>query len=429
MKKILISFLIAFQAFAGIIVNPGGGGASLPDQTGNSGKFLTTNGSAASWAAIDISTASVTGVLGPANGGTGVANNAAETITLSGDDPITFTTTDTTGVTLPTSGTLATTAQLTFINDPGTVTDTAILTWSGTTGSAVTTNATHTIASTGAHTQTNSTGQYWVATGAAPAVNTGAVDLATTVGTGAGEYYGIYNTLTVPNNTTPTASIPFYATLSGAGANYNGAVYGMFINNDADVRGADFSIGEQAGGIFHNTRTYNSVSYVAGFTHQSAGGAKNIGVHVLTNGSSASGVQVGVAAKMASAGTGAASVGVWGVLDNDARGATLINSVPSVSAAGLFDNGDFASAILVAQDNGTTVVDIPNGGGINLYTLANPSSTANQVTIGANDDAAAKRVLSIATEETVAADVALSSTHSIRIIWNGTEYKIPLATP
>jgi hypothetical protein len=27
----------------------GGGGASLPDQTGNSGNFLTTNGSSASW--------------------------------------------------------------------------------------------------------------------------------------------------------------------------------------------------------------------------------------------------------------------------------------------------------------------------------------------------------------------------------------------
>jgi hypothetical protein len=32
--------------------NGGGGGTSLPDQTGNSGKFLTTDGSTASWATV-----------------------------------------------------------------------------------------------------------------------------------------------------------------------------------------------------------------------------------------------------------------------------------------------------------------------------------------------------------------------------------------
>lgn len=33
-----------------IIDNLGGGGGSLPSQTGNSGKFLTTDGTDASWA-------------------------------------------------------------------------------------------------------------------------------------------------------------------------------------------------------------------------------------------------------------------------------------------------------------------------------------------------------------------------------------------
>jgi hypothetical protein len=53
-----------------------------------------------------------TTALGAAYGGTGVINNAGETITMVGDDPITFTTSDTTSVTLPTTGTLATTAQV-----------------------------------------------------------------------------------------------------------------------------------------------------------------------------------------------------------------------------------------------------------------------------------------------------------------------------
>ncbi len=42
----------------------------------------------------------------PANGGTGVANNAASTLTISGAFATTLTVTNTTGVTLPTSGTL-----------------------------------------------------------------------------------------------------------------------------------------------------------------------------------------------------------------------------------------------------------------------------------------------------------------------------------
>lgn len=48
--------------------------------------------------------------LSPIRGGTGVANNAAATLTRSGDHALTITTTGTTGVTLPTTGTLATLA-------------------------------------------------------------------------------------------------------------------------------------------------------------------------------------------------------------------------------------------------------------------------------------------------------------------------------
>lgn len=53
-------------------------------------------------------TADVTGTLPATNGGTGVANNVAATLTRSGNHALTITTTNTTGVTLPTSGTLAT---------------------------------------------------------------------------------------------------------------------------------------------------------------------------------------------------------------------------------------------------------------------------------------------------------------------------------
>ena len=55
---------------------------------------------------------SFTGVLSPVNGGTGVANNAASTITISGSFGTTLTVTGTTAVTLPTSGTLLSTAAV-----------------------------------------------------------------------------------------------------------------------------------------------------------------------------------------------------------------------------------------------------------------------------------------------------------------------------
>ena len=55
-------------------------------------------------------TTGVTGILGAANGGTGVANNAASTLTISGAYATTFTVSAATGLTLPTTGTLATLA-------------------------------------------------------------------------------------------------------------------------------------------------------------------------------------------------------------------------------------------------------------------------------------------------------------------------------
>ena len=52
----------------------------------------------------------VTGTLPANNGGTGVANNAASTLTISGSFATTLTVSGTTGVTLPTTGTLSTLA-------------------------------------------------------------------------------------------------------------------------------------------------------------------------------------------------------------------------------------------------------------------------------------------------------------------------------
>lgn len=89
--------------------------ALAPSQSGQSGRYLKSDGTNASWDAIDLSTADITGVLPAANGGTGV-NNGSSTITIAGNVTHagaftqSFTATGNTSVTLPTTGTLATLA-------------------------------------------------------------------------------------------------------------------------------------------------------------------------------------------------------------------------------------------------------------------------------------------------------------------------------
>ena len=50
---------------------------AVPAQAGQSGKYLKTNGTAASWDALDISTADISGTLPVANGGTGATTASA----------------------------------------------------------------------------------------------------------------------------------------------------------------------------------------------------------------------------------------------------------------------------------------------------------------------------------------------------------------
>ena len=55
-----------------------------------------------------INPSASSGILSPVNGGTGIANNAASTLTISGNFASTLTVTGTTAITLPTSGIVAT---------------------------------------------------------------------------------------------------------------------------------------------------------------------------------------------------------------------------------------------------------------------------------------------------------------------------------
>jgi hypothetical protein len=112
------------------VITSVGNATSIASQTGTGTKFvvdtspiLVTPNLGTPTAALLTSatglplTTGVTGVLGAANGGTGVANNAAMTVTGSGNFAFTRTLTAATNVTLPTTGTLATLAgSETFTN-------------------------------------------------------------------------------------------------------------------------------------------------------------------------------------------------------------------------------------------------------------------------------------------------------------------------
>ena len=84
----------------GVVYGGGAGAAPVATANGTTGQaFIATTSGAPSW-----------GTLGPAGGGTGVANNAAMTVTGSGNYGYTRTLTGTTNVTFPVTGTLATLA-------------------------------------------------------------------------------------------------------------------------------------------------------------------------------------------------------------------------------------------------------------------------------------------------------------------------------
>ena len=114
----------SLTAGSGVTITPGAGSISIAFTGPGAGSVTSvdvsggTTGLTASGGPITSSgTVTLAGTLAAANGGTGVANNAAMTVTGSGNFAYTRTLTATTNVTFPTTGTLATLAGTeTFTN-------------------------------------------------------------------------------------------------------------------------------------------------------------------------------------------------------------------------------------------------------------------------------------------------------------------------
>jgi len=174
---------------------------------------------AGTFTTLGASSLSLTGTpLGPASGGTGVANNAASTLTISGSFATTFTVSGVTGVTLPTSGTLATLAgsealtNKTYNGNTFTA-GTGVLTIAA--GKTATHNATTTFAGTDGKTLTISNSLTLAGTDAT--VMTFPTTSATIARTDAANTFTGVQTMTSPAITTPAFTGAFSGTYSLGG--------------------------------------------------------------------------------------------------------------------------------------------------------------------------------------------------------------------
>lgn len=180
---------------------------ALGINTGTAGAFVVNGGALGTPSSGTLTSATglplttgVTGTLGAANGGTGVANNAAMTVTGSGNFAYTRTLTGATNVTFPTTGTLATLAgSEAFTNK--TLTNPTVTNYvesvvaignSGTAQTLLLTNGTvQTVTMTGNCTFTMPTA-------------TAGKSFILIVSTGAGGFTGTFTSVKWPSNTAPT---------------------------------------------------------------------------------------------------------------------------------------------------------------------------------------------------------------------------------
>ncbi len=281
----------------------------------------------------------ISGTLGANHGGTGVANSAASTMTVSGNFGTTFTVTGTTSVTLPTSGTLATLAGSESLTNK-TLTSPVVVTDAQLSNQAVlklyeqTGNGTNFIGLSAPNAVTadktfkmpdgdGTTGQVlktdgslnlgWVSVSSTPATAGGVYTDGSTLASTNLAFSGNANKVFGVNNAANNAEVKTLA-VGTSGSDFAVANAANSITfNLPDASASNRGVVTTGSQTFAGAKTLSSAPIVAGRTDGSTGASGNIGQNFLTNAGgnvnpAASGSYVDVVTQS----VGAGSYLVWG---------------------------------------------------------------------------------------------------------------------
>lgn len=134
-------------------------------------------------------------------------------------------------------------------------------------------------------------------------------------------------------------------------------------------------------GSIYSVRNTNPAGRSAGVLGVSHDAKNQVGGAFQAISTVAAGTAVGVQAIATQDGAGSISAAVYGRI-NTATSSTVEDSMPSVGAAGIFDNGDTTSDMLRLHDNGTIAFGVADGGLIKT----NQTSASGAVTPATADN-------------------------------------------
>lgn len=381
-----------------------------------------TSGATGAGFTVALSISTITGTLGAARGGTGVPNNAASTITISGAFATTFTVTNTTSVTLPTSGTLVNSTQAWLAASGTTFTGNNVLTGTGFTlkgiwdGLGVTQTLGYGLWSA------NTTPAALGAQQISPSISLEGQGWATGVNNSQSVKF-LVDVLPIQAATNPTASLRFSSSINGAAfgsvltigntgtINTSGSLIvsgtGTFSNSVA-VTGSNNSYSNSAALSTTGTRHFVASGAVSG------GGSNEGFLHSSTINSSAGSFTTFQSSMIITALT------------------TLIGfdhnptNPSNVSGTHLAFRGTTGSILL-----GDTTKGANTGAKVVIISNASTNATAaqtNGIVLHAKDSSAgsANSTLALYTEEAPEATATFTQTHRIRVWWNNVEYWLSL---
>ena len=374
--------------------------------------------------------AGLSAILVPSSGGTGIANNVASTLTISGSYASTFTVTNTTTITLPTTGTLATLAGTeTFTNktltSPKLNEDVALTS---------TSTKLNLLASAAGSTGTNT---YNLVFSNSP-IFSGTVYLPDSLFIGITQMTSTATQLNYLNAVTGTTGTTSSNLVFSASPTFTGTTALPTVTTTGTITMPN-SVGIY---MTDNAATDKKVLWmdnVGSFRVDSPKAKLYINNAIATNmqfwGGTA-GTTMALVLQSSSATSGATTMNsptltlnaqYWNGAANTAWPFSIINTMTATTPASTTSFSINSVNILQLTNTNTAPSILLPLTPLSMSQVASePASTADRAGIYAIDLSAAHCTLGINTEQAVAADIGIASTNSLNVRINGATYKIPL---